>query len=105
MYMSLAEKLNKITPSAPGLPCGIAKILAGLATEERKALETVMGVRSVPGGISNRQVHEILLDEGYDIAFASIRLHRSQQCRCYIGKNSARRVAIQKTKTKSDGKQ
>ena len=50
--MSLAEKLNKITPSAPGLPCGIAKILAGLATEDRKALETVMGVRSVPGGIS-----------------------------------------------------
>jgi len=96
--MSLAEKLSSLTPSAPGLPCGIARILSQLDEKDKEALEAVMSVRSVPGGISNRQVHDILLNEGHDIAFASIRLHRSKQCRCFIGKNSERRIAIQNEK-------
>lgn len=56
-----------------------------------------MDMRSYPIGVSNRQIHEILIDEGHDIAFASIRLHRSKQCRCYIGKDSERRRQIRST--------
>ncbi len=90
--MSLSESLNNISPSFPGLPCGIKKIMENLKNkEDKKALEDIMNRSTYPRGVSNRQIHEVLLSEGYDIAFASIRLHRSKQCRCYIGKNSEKR--------------
>ena len=97
--MGLAERLDKLEPSAPGLPCGISKILNGLNEKDKTALDVIMSTPSKPSGISNRAIHEILLTEGYDIEFASVRLHRSKQCRCFIGKNSEIRKAIQKTKT------
>lgn len=96
--MGLAERLDKLEPSAPGLPCGISKLLSGLNEKDKTALDIIMSTPSKPSGISNRAIHEILLTEGYDIAFASVRLHRSKQCRCFIGKNSERRKANQKTK-------
>lgn len=96
--MGLADRLRDISPNHPGLPCGIKKILDSLGSEEDKeALTKIMDMRSYPIGVSNRQIHEILIDEGHDIAFASIRLHRSKQCRCYIGKDSERRRQIRST--------
>jgi len=90
--MSLAESLSKISPSQQGLPCGVRKILDNLKNEEdKKALENIMNLPSYPRGISNRQIQEVLLTEGYDVAFASVRLHRSKQCRCYTGKYSEKR--------------
>ena len=38
--------------------------------------------------MSNIKIHEIIRSEGHEIAFASVRLHRSKTCRCYIGKAS-----------------
>ncbi len=90
--MSLAEKINLLKPSAPGLPCGISKILESASKEDREALELVMSTKPEKGSISNRQIHSLLLSEGYDIAFASVRLHRSKHCRCYIGKNGKLRA-------------
>jgi hypothetical protein len=93
--MGLADKLNQINPTFPGLPCGIARVLETLTNEEDKnALENIMNMRSYPIGISNRQIHEILMSEGYDVAFASVRLHRSKQCRCYVGKDSVKRRQV-----------
>lgn len=94
--MGLADKLNQINPTFPGLPCGIARILDSLTDEKDKtALENIMNMRSYPIGISNRQIHDILMSEGYDVAFASVRLHRSKQCRCYVGKDSVKRRQVQ----------
>ena len=96
--MGLADRLKDISPNHPGLPCGIKKILDSLDNEEDKeALTKIMDMRSYPIGVSNRQIHEILIDEGHDVAFASIRLHRSKQCRCYVGKDSERRRQIRST--------
>lgn len=86
--MSLADKLKEVTRSSPGLPCGIAKLMATVSKEDREALEIVFSTKSIRGTISNVQLHELLLGEGHDIAFASIRLHRSQRCRCYIGQEA-----------------
>lgn len=86
--MGLADKLKTTQRSEPGLPCGVGKLLSELDGEDREALELVFSTRSKSGTISNRQLHAILLSEGHDIAFASISLHRRQQCRCYVGKNS-----------------
>jgi hypothetical protein len=89
--LSLADKLKTAIRSEPGLPCGIGRLLEKLEGEDKEALEIIFSTRSRSGTISNRQVHEILVSEGHDIAFASVRLHRLQQCRCYVGKNSPRR--------------
>lgn len=91
--MSLAKKLTELAPPAVGLPCGVAKVLGVLQGDDKKALETIMDSPVMRGGISNRQIHEILLTEGYDVAFASVRLHRSKQCRCFVGKESELRKA------------
>lgn len=86
--MTLAEKLNQMVPRTTGLPCGMSLVLDNLSGEDKKALEIVMSSPSVSGSISNRQIHQLLLSEGCKIAFSSIRLHRSQQCRCYTGKQT-----------------
>lgn len=93
--MSLADKLST-TRSETGLPCGVGKLLSELVGEDKLALEAVFSQRSKPGTISNRQVHEILLSEGHDIAFASISMHRRRQCRCFVGKNSQLRQELAK---------
>ena len=95
--MSLADKLKEATRSSPGLPCGIAKLMASVSKEDREALEIVFSTKSVRGTISNVQLHELLLGEGHDVAFASIRLHRGQRCRCYIGQE-ARQLSESKAK-------
>ncbi len=94
LQMSLAKKLTELAPPAVGLPCGVGKTLKILNDEDRQALEAVMNAPVIRGGVSNRQIHEILLAEGYDIAFASVRVHRSKQCRCFVGKDSELRKAI-----------
>jgi len=96
--MSLAEKINLLKPSAPGLPCGISKILESLKEDDKTALELVMETKAEKGSISNRQIHELLLSEGYDIAFASVRLHRRRVCRCYIGTNGKLRPSSKTAK-------
>jgi hypothetical protein len=92
--MSLAQKINLLQPSAPGLPCGIAKILESASQDDRTALELVMATKAEKGSISNRQIYALLLSEGYDIAFSSVRLHRSKHCRCFVGKNGKLRAVL-----------
>jgi hypothetical protein len=89
--MSLADKLKTAVRSEPGLPCGVGRLLEKLEGEDKEALQIIFSTRSISGTISNRQIHEIIISEGHDVAFASVRLHRLQQCRCYVGKNSPRR--------------
>ena len=92
--MSLADKLKEATRTEPGLPCGVGRLLQELTGEDKEALEIIFSSRSRSGTISNRQVHEILISEGHDVAFASVRVHRLQQCRCYVGKNGSKRKEL-----------
>lgn len=85
--MSLVEKLSEAKRSGTGLPCGAFVLLKSLQGEEKKALELIFSTQSSKTNIPNTKLHKILLSEGYDIAFSSLRLHRSQTCRCYTGKN------------------
>jgi hypothetical protein len=79
--VSLAEKLKEATRTGPGLPCGVSVIFS---------------TKSVRGTIPNTKLHKILISEGYDIAFASIRHHRAQACRCYTGGDGSMRKASNK---------
>jgi len=90
--MSLAERINKATLTGPGLPCGIGKLVSELNDVDREALLALFNASPYPNGVSNRLIFRILEEEGYNIAFASIRLHRGKNCRCFIGKNSSHRT-------------
>jgi hypothetical protein len=85
--MSLADKLKEATRTGPGLPCGVAVLLETLKGEDKQALEIIFSTKSVRGTVPNTKLHEILISEGHDIAFSSIRHHRSQVCRCYTGQD------------------
>ena len=84
--MSLSEKLKIATKAERGLPCGVGKLLAIVSDEDKEALELIFSTKAGNGAVSNIKIHEIIRSEGHDIAFASIRLHRSKTCRCYIGR-------------------
>ena len=82
--MSLAERLAEATPKQGGLPCGISRIMSDMSEEDREALSQTLF--SEPRTISNTQLHEILVDSGYDISYASIAQHRRKHCRCFLGR-------------------
>jgi hypothetical protein len=86
--VSLADRLKQATRATPGLPCGVAKLMASVSQEDREALEIVFSTKSISGTVSNVQLHRLLIEEGYDTSFSSIRLHRGQICRCYTGKEA-----------------
>jgi hypothetical protein len=95
--MSLSEKLKKANKAERGLPCGVGKLLSIVSDEDKEALELIFSTKAGNGAVSNIKIHEIIRSEGHDIAFASIRLHRGQRCRCYIGQE-ARQAAEAKAK-------
>lgn len=84
--MSLIERLANAKPKESGLPCGVAKVLEEMSEDEQDALQEVLFAQ--PRIISNSQLQEILLQEGYDISRASVALHRRKQCRCFVGRSS-----------------
>jgi hypothetical protein len=94
--MSLADKLKEATRTGPGLPCGVAVLIETLEGEDRKALEIIFSTKSVRGTVPNTKLHKILISEGHDIAFASIRHHRAQACRCYTGQDGLIRKTSKK---------
>ncbi len=99
--MSLAEKISSLSQTGPGLPCGIGKLLTQLNDVDKEALVAVFNANPYPNGVSNRLIFKILSEEGYNVAFASVRLHRSKNCRCFIGKDSPHRLALNESKSSS----
>lgn len=86
--MSLLEKLEEATRTGsvgPGLPCGVTAILKKLEGEEKKALEFIFSTPAGKDAVPNTKLHKILISEGHNIAFASIRHHRAKECRCFTG--------------------
>lgn len=97
--MSLAERISSLNQAGPGLPCGIGKLLTQLSDVDKEALIAVFNANPYPNGVSNRLIFKILSEEGYNVAFASVRLHRAKNCRCFIGKNSPHRIAASQKKS------
>jgi hypothetical protein len=86
--MSLSEKLLEVTPPSFGLPCGVSEVKNQMSEKDVEALDLVMLVgKEAPNRVSNRQIHQILISEGYNVAYSSVSLHRRKQCRCFTGKN------------------
>ena len=84
--MTLADKLKTLEGSKTGLPCGISTLKIKMSPEDFSALEAVLSVKYVTGGIGNRKIQDLLTKEGYDISYASITTHRRRDCRCFTGR-------------------
>ena len=85
--MTLADKLNTLKGSKTGLPCGISTLKTKMNPEDFSALEEVLSVKYVTGGIGNRKIQSLLTQEGYDVAYSSIATHRRRDCRCFTGQD------------------
>jgi hypothetical protein len=89
--VSLAARFAQARPSQVGNPCGIGEVVKKVSPEDAKVLEMVLSVVvGQPGRLSNKQVRQILEDEGHVVALASVILHRRQECRCFRGLNPTR---------------
>ena len=88
--MSLSQRLEEMKPKETGLPCGVSRAMAQMTEEDRTSFEKAMF--SAPRMLSNAQLQEALVGEGYDVSYSSISLHRRRQCRCFIGRTS--RMAV-----------
>ena len=82
--MSLSERLSNAKPRKSGIPCGVEKVISSLSGDDLTAFESVMF--DVPRRISNHQLRQILIEEGYDVSYTSVAQHRRMQCRCFIGR-------------------
>lgn len=84
--MSLTQRLGEMKPKESGLPCGVSRAMSQLSEEDRASFENAMF--SSPRLLSNIQLQEALVSEGYDVSYSSISLHRRRQCRCFIGRST-----------------
>lgn len=84
--MSLAEKFKSVQPRDTGLPCGVFKIMELMTKDDKNALNSVL-FNTTSIRVSNSKIHQILVDEGFEIAPYAIAQHRRKQCRCFVGKN------------------
>jgi hypothetical protein len=84
--MSLAERLSQAKPKKSGLPCGVTRIMSEMQSDDQLALEEIL--YQEPRIVSNVQLQQILVDEGYDISYSSIAQHRRKQCRCFTGRDT-----------------
>lgn len=84
--MSLAERLSQAKPKKSGLPCGITRVVSQMEETDRLALDEVL--YQEPRIVSNVQLQQILLDEGFDVSYSSIAQHRRKQCRCFTGRDT-----------------
>jgi len=85
--MTLAEKFKSIEPAKTGLPCGVAKLMESMNKSDKEVLNSVLfeEISAIGKRISNTKIHQILTEEGYDVAVSSIAQHRRHQCRCFAG--------------------
>jgi len=85
----LAQKVSELTAPQFGLPCGVTKVLSVMDEDDKNTLELILFPQSdKEKRISNRQIKELLISEGYDIALSYLALHRRKQCRCFTGINA-----------------
>lgn len=84
--MSLADRLRDESPSRPGKPCGIARVLDALGDEDAEALRVSMAVPiGDPQRLSSQQISSILKLEGHDVSMKTVEIHRKGACRCVSG--------------------
>jgi len=78
----MAEKLSEVTKDKiRHSGCAVRIAMDSMTAEDREALETVFSNRSV----TVRNIFQVLLDDGYDVAFWHVKEHAAKGCKCFVG--------------------
>ena len=85
-FVSLADRLTSMKPKQSGLPCSMGLALTQMSDADQKTVEDALF--SEPRTLSNMQLVEALQEEGYDVTYSAISLHRRKACRCFIGRQT-----------------
>jgi len=89
--MSLSDQIKSELNKVSNRLCKIGRLLPELSKEDRESL--VDALEKSPhssGGLSNVQIHKILLSEGYDIGLSTVDRHRNKTCGCYVAERAGR---------------
>lgn len=88
--MSLAARAQQRPETIHGTPCSVGRLIDELDADELAAFQLMMYGRAgltepTRGyrGWTEREVHETVTDEGYEVARSQINEHRGKRCRCY----------------------
>jgi hypothetical protein len=81
--VSFSKSLSEIKPRKAGLPCGIQRALESMTDEDRELLNNILFDET--RAISNPDLQQVLIQEGYPVSYSSVSQHRRKQCRCFVG--------------------
>lgn len=84
--MALADRLSSMIPKQSGLPCSMGRALSSMEHEDYEVIEKALFDEART--LSNVQLVEALQEEGYDVTYSAVSLHRRKACRCFIGRQS-----------------
>lgn len=85
-FVGLADRLNSMKPKQSGLPCSMGLALTQMSNDDRAMVEDALFAE--PRTLSNVQLVEALQEEGYDVTYSAVSLHRRKSCRCFIGRQT-----------------
>ena len=88
--MALADRATQQPTTVHGYPCSVGELMSRLEGGELAAFQLIMYGRSgltEPArgyrGWNEREVFDVVTDEGYTVAKNQINVHRGKRCRCY----------------------
>lgn len=82
--MSLSENLRTESSKSITKLCKIGLLLIELSEEDRQSLNQAFETpRHLSHGLTNVQIHKILVSEGYPLGLSAVDRHRNQTCGCY----------------------
>ena len=88
--MALADRITQRPVGVNGSPCSVGVLLDSLDGGELAAFQLIMyGKKGLTEpdfryrGWTEREVFEVVTDEGYEVAKNQIHEHRGKRCRCY----------------------
>jgi hypothetical protein len=83
--VSLSDQIKTESNKLISKRCKIGLLLSDLSEEDKESL--VQAFDKPPhlaGGLSNVQIHRILISEGFEVALSTVDRHRNKYCGCYM---------------------
>ena len=78
----LADRVALVQKTVAGKQCGMSLVLDSLEGDDKESIVALLD-RDSFGDVSNTTIHKFLIDEGYNVTFSSVRVHRQKNCRCF----------------------
>ena len=83
--MSLSDQIKTESNKVINKRCKIGLLLLDLSEEDRDSLvEAFDKTPHSAGGLTNVQIHKILISEGFEVALSTVDRHRNKYCGCFM---------------------